>query len=261
MERRCGRPPAGVRTPVRCGPAVVRARLLITVVVIVVLAVVAVADARAPTSSSLSVNETPLAAGAPTGLTLKTMFDRSTRGELSAVEVDLARGFVFDPHAADVCSNAQARAAACPGASTVGRGTGTIVVQGRYLPRTPYSVGAAFYLAKARHPGDIAGLVLDLYETESQLHATIFGRVVPLPHGPYGIALRFSAANTQLPSGYDLSLLRFTTLLEAHRTVSAVGYNLLTNPSSCTRHGWPVQLLIESGGHSQVYRSNASCSG
>lgn len=242
----------------------VRARLLITVVVIVVLTVVAVAAARTPAPSSLSVNETPLAAGAPTALSLSTAFDRSTRGELSAVEVDLARGFHFDPRAADSCSNAQARAATCPAASTVGRGQGTIVVQGRYLPRTPYSVGATFYLAKARHPGDLAGLVLDLYETESQLHATIFGRVVPLPHGPYGIALRFSAVDTQLPSGYDLSLLALSTLLQARRAAIVnnhdVAYDLLTNPNACHRGGWPVQLRIRSGGRLQGYRSNAACS-
>jgi hypothetical protein len=242
-------------------PAVVRARLLITVVLVAVMAVVAVAVARARARPPLSVDETPLAAGAPAALSVRTTFSQSTHGELSAVEVDLARGFRFDPRAAGVCSNAQARAGSCPIVSTVGRGTGTIVVQGRYLPRTPYSVGATFYLAKARHPGDLAGLVLDLYETESQLHATIFGRVVALRRGPYGIALRFSDANAQLPSGYDLSLLRLTALLEAHRSVPAVGYDLLANPGSCTRHGWPIQLLIVSGGRSQVYRSNAPCSG
>jgi hypothetical protein len=243
---------------------VVRARLLITVVFAVVLAGVAVAVAHTATAPSLSVNETPVAAGAPTALSVRTTFDRSTHGELSAVEVDLARGFLFDPRAAGVCSNAQARAGRCPAASTIGRGTGTIVVQGRYLPRTPYAVGATFYLARPRHPGDIAGLVLDLYETESQLHATVLGRVVPIARGAYGIALRFSDTDTQLPSGYSLSLLQLTTLLQAHRTVSVnrstVSYDLLTNPNSCTGRGWPVQLLIESGGRSQVYRSNASCS-
>lgn len=111
-----------------------------------------------------------------------------------------------------------------------------------------------------RHRGDIAGLVLDLYETESQLHATVLGRVVPIAHGVYGIALRFAGTDTQLPSGYTLSLLALTTLLQAHRTVFAVGYDLLVNPGSCTRHGWPVQLQIRSGGRAQVYRSDASCS-
>lgn len=42
----------------------------------------------------------------------------------------------------------------------------------------------------------MAGLVLDLYETESQLHATVLGRVVPIAGGAYGIALRFAGTDT-----------------------------------------------------------------
>jgi hypothetical protein len=235
---------------------VARARWLITLVVLLVLALVAVAVARKLTPGSVNVTETPPNAGAPAALSLRTTFDQSTHGELSAVELDLARGFRFDPEAADTCSDSQARAGSCPPASTVGSGQGKIVVQGTYLPRTPYAVGATFYLAKPRHPGDIAGLVLDLYEPESQLHATILGRVVALGNGPYGVALRFSQTATELPSGYDLSLLQLSSVLQAQRSVD----NLLTNPDSCPRHGWPVQLLFESGGHPQVYRSNVACS-
>lgn len=245
-------------------PAVRRARMLIVMVVIVGLAVIAVALAHDLTASSVSVSETPFEAGSPTALSLRTTFNRSTHGELTAVELDLARGFHFDPRSATVCTDAQAHAGKCPGTSTVGRGKGTIVVAGKYLPRTSYAVGATFYLAAKRHPGDVAGLVLDLYETESQLHATMFGRVVTLPHGPYGLALRFSHTDTELPSGYNLSLLELATLLQADRTVAvnqhSVTYNLLTNPDSCTKHGWPIQLLIESGGQPQIYHSNASCS-
>jgi hypothetical protein len=238
-------------------PAVARARLLITLVVILVLTVSTVGVARKLHSSSQSVTETPLNAGAPTALSLRTTFDRSTHGELTAVELDLARGFQLDPLAADTCSDSQARAGSCPRTSTVGQGQGKIVVQGRYLPRTPYAVSATFYLAKPRHSGDIAGLVLDLYETESKLHATMLGRVMALGHGPYGIALRFSHTDTELPAGYDLSLLQLTAVLQAHRSV----YDLLTNPGSCKRRGWPVQLLIESGGQPQVLDSTVACSG
>jgi hypothetical protein len=238
-------------------PAVARARLLITLVVILVLTVSPVGLARKLDSSSQSVSDTPRNAGVPAALSLRTTFDRSTHGELTGVELDLARGFRFDSRAADTCSDSQARAGRCPQTSTIGRGTGKIVVQGRYLPRTPYAVGATFYLAKPRRPGDIAGVVLDLYETQSKLHATLLGRVVALGGGPYGIALRFSGADTELPSGYDLSVLALTTVLQAHREI----YNLLTNPDSCPRQGWPVRLLIESGGHPQVFDSNAACSG
>jgi hypothetical protein len=65
---------------------------------------------------------------------------------------------------------------------------------------------------------------------------------------------------TKLPSGYTLSVLALTTLLQAHRTVSGVGYDLLTNPGSCPRHGWPVQAQIESGGRAQVLPGQAACS-
>jgi hypothetical protein len=237
-------------------PAVARARLLITLVVTLVLALSTAGLARRHSSSSQSVTETPINAGAAAALSLRTTFRRSTHGELTAVELDLARGFHFDPLAADTCSDSQARAGTCPSTSTIGRGQGKIVVQGRYLPRTPYAVSATLYLAKPRHSGDIAGLVLDLYETESKLHATMLGRVVALGHGPYGIALRFSDTDTELPSDYDLSLLQLTTVLQAHRSV----HDLLTNPGSCTRRGWPVQLLIRSGGQPQAFDSKVTCS-
>lgn len=233
-----------------------RARLLIILLVTLVLSVSTAGLARNLSSSSQSVNETPLNAGAAAALSLRTTFSRSTHGELTAVELDLARGFRFDPLAADTCSDSQARAGTCPPTSTIGRGEGKIVVRGRYLPRTPYAVSATFYLAKPRHSGDIAGLVLDLYESQSKLHATMLGRVMALGHGPYGVALRFSHTDTELPSGYDLSLLQLTTVLEAHRSVD----DLLTNPNSCTRRGWPVQLLIESGGQPQTFNSTAACS-
>jgi hypothetical protein len=236
--------------------------MLILMVVIVVLAVIAVALARNFTASSISV--TGREAGLPTDLSLRTTFNQSTHGELTAVELDLARGFDFDARSAGVCTDAQAHAGTCPAASTIGRGTGTIVVEGQYLPRTTYAVGVTFYLAARRHAGDVAGLVLDLYESESKLHATMLGRVVALRHGPYGLALRFSHTNKELPSGYDLSLLGLTSLLKADRTVAgtkhSVTYHLLTNPNSCTKHGWPIQLLIESAGQPQIYDSNASCS-
>lgn len=244
-------------------PAVMRWRLLILVVAALVLGVTAVGIARTFGSVGVSVNGPPLVAGAATALSLRTTLDRATHGELTAVELDLARGFRFDPRAADTCSDAQAHHAACPSTSTVGRGTGTIVVQGTYLPRTSYPVSTTFFLGKPRRRGDIAGLVLDLFETQSRLHATLLGSVVTLAHGPYGIAFRFSDTDTELPSGYTLSLLQLTTLLQAHRAVVVsqrnASYDLLTNPVACPTAGWPVQLLVESGRQRQTYRSNAGC--
>jgi hypothetical protein len=237
---------------------------VIPLVVVLALSVIPAGNARTVRAASVSVTETPSHARAPSALSLRTILAPSTHGELTAVELDLARGFHLDPRAAGVCSDTQARAGACPQTSTVGRGRGTIVVAGRYLPRTPYRVRATFYLAKARHTGDIAGAVLDFYESESQLHATVLGRVVALAHGPYGVALRFSDIGGELPSGYTLSLLQLTTVLQAQRMVAVnkrtVTYDLLTNPGACSRRGWPVQLLIESGGQPQIGHGTAACS-
>jgi hypothetical protein len=236
-----------------------RARLLILVVVVVAaLAVVAVALART-LSSSVSVKETPIEAGSPAALAVNTSFGQSTNGELSSLELDLARGFHFDPRAAAVCSDSQALAATCPPASVIGHGTGRILVQGPYLPRTQYAVGATFYLSPPRHPGDVAGLVFDMYEPESELQAILLGRVLPLAHGPYGLALRFSDTERELPSAYQLTLVNLQTLLQAQRTTTTSTYHLLTNPRSCARAGWPVRLSIESAAQTLVFSSDATC--
>jgi hypothetical protein len=241
---------------------VIRARWLIPVAVLAALTVVAVALARTPTSV-VSVRETPIEAGLPAALALSTSFGQATDGELSSLELDLARGFHFDPRAAVMCSDIQAHAGSCPAASVIGRGTGRILVQGPYLPRTQYAVGATFYLSQPRHHGDLAGLVFDLYEPESRLHATLLGRVVPLAHGPYGLALRFSNTSPELPSGYLLTLVQLQTLLSAQRTATAPGdrktYHLLTNPRSCKRGGWPVQLSIDSAEQALAFASTAAC--
>lgn len=236
-----------------------RVRLLISIVVILLLGVIAAGIARKFSSPSLSAQTTPAEEGSAAAISLNTSFDPSTHGELTAVELDLGRGFVFDPRAADTCSDAQARASLCPNSSSIGRGQGKIVVQGTYLPRTSYRVGATFYLAESRHHGDLAGIVLDLYETQSSLHIPLFGRVAALKRGSYGLALRFSNTNTELPSGYSLSLLQLNILLSAHRTAEHSTYNLLTNPNSCAGTGWPVQLLIDSAGQPEIYHGNASC--
>ena len=135
------------------------------------------------------------------------------------------------------CSAAQARTGACPADSAIGSGTGEIVVQGPYLPQTTYDVSTAVYLTPPTHRNDIAGVALDLTQAQSQLHAVILGRVVPLPTSSYSIALRFADASKTLSTNYDLNLRRLVLTLQASRTVGSQGYHLLTNPSLCTRRG------------------------
>ena len=142
-------------------------------------------------------------------------------GKLSTLELDLARGFHFDPRAAVTCSATQARTGACPADSAIGSGTGEIVVQGPYLPQTTYDVSTAVYLTAPTHRDDIAGVALDLTQAQSQLHAVILGRVVPLPTSSYSIALRFADASRTLSTNYDLNLRRLALTLQASRTVDS----------------------------------------
>lgn len=199
--------------------------------------------------------------GPPATVSLNTTFGgtQAPSGRLSALELDLARGFHFDPRAAATCSASQAREDACPSDTTIGGGTSEVIVQGRFLPRTTYPVSAGIYLTAPTHRGDIAGLVLDLTEAQSQLHAVMYGRVIPLPTSPYTIALRFANASKSLSGGYDLIVRRMALTLQASRTIDSHTYHLLTNPTSCVRHGWPLRLSMSSQQTTWIYHGKASC--
>ena len=217
--------------------------------------------ATIPTLPAIPARSIETQQGAPAAVSLNTTFGGSKlpTGELSTLELDLARGFHFDPRAAAPCPAAQAQTGACPADSAIGGGDGEIVVQGKYLPQTSYSVSAAMYLTAPTHRGDIAGLVLDLTQAQSQLHAVIRGRVVPLPTSSYSIVLRFADAGKTLSSNYDLNLRRLALKLQASRTISSHTYNLLTNSTRCTRRGWPLQLSITSARDAWIYHGAASC--
>jgi len=214
-----------------------------------------------PTLPAIPARSIETEHGAPAAVSLNTTFGGSSvpTGKLSSLELDLARGFHFDPRAAVTCAATQARTGACPADSAIGGGTGEIVVQGPYLPQTTYDVSTAVYLTAATHRGDIAGVALDLTEAQSQLHAVILGRVIPLPTSSYSIALRFADASRALSTNYDLNLRRLALTLQASRTVSSHTYHLLTNPTPCTRRGWPLQLSITSAKNAWIYHGAASC--
>jgi hypothetical protein len=217
--------------------------------------------AQLPTLPAIPARSIETQHGAPATVSLDTTFGGTSTpsGKLSSLELDLARGFHFDPRAAVTCSATQARTGACPADSAIGSGTGEIVVQGPYLPQTTYDVSTAVYLTAPTHRNDIAGVALDLTQSQSQLHAVILGRVVPLPTSSYSIALRFADASRTLSTNYDLNLRRLTLTLQASRTVSSHAYHLLTNPTPCTRRGWPLQLSITSAKNAWIYHGAASC--
>jgi hypothetical protein len=217
--------------------------------------------AQLPTLPAIPARSIETQHGAPATVSLNTTFGGASvpSGKLSSLELDLARGFHFDPRAAAACAATQARTGVCPADSAIGSGTGEIVVQGPYLPQTVYDVSAAVYLTPPTHRGDIAGLALDLTQAQSQLHAVILGRVVPLLTTSYSVVLRFADASRALSTNYDLNLRRLALTLQASRTVSSHTYHLLTNPTPCTRPGWPLQLSITSAKQAWIYHGAAAC--
>ena len=209
--------------------------------------------AQLPTLPAIPARAIETQHGAPATVSVNTTFGGSSApsGKLSSLELDLARGFHFDPRAAVTCSATQARTGTCPADSAIGSGTGEIVVQGPYLPQTTYDVSTAVYLTAPTHRDDIAGVALDLTQAQSQLHAVILGRVVPLPTSSYSIALRFADASQALSTNYDLNLRRLALTLQASRTVSSHTYHLLTNPTPCTRRGLAA-AAVDHGGQERV---------
>jgi hypothetical protein len=217
--------------------------------------------AKLPTLPAIPARSIETEHGPPATVSLNTTFGgaRVPSGKLSSLELDLARGFHFDPRAAAACAATQAATGTCPSDSAIGSGTGEIVVQGPYLPQTTYDVSAAVYLTPPTHRGDIAGLALDLTQAQSQLHAVILGRVVPLLTTSYSVVLRFADASRALSTNYDLNVRRLALTLQASRTVSSHTYHLLTNPTPCTRPGWPLQLSITSAKQAWIYHGAAAC--
>ncbi len=217
--------------------------------------------AQLPTLPAIPARSIETEHGPPATVSLNTTFGGASTpsGKLSSLELDLARGFHFDPRAAVTCPSAQARAGTCPADSAIGSGTGEIVVQGPYLPQTTYDISTAVYLTAPTHRGDIAGAALDLTQAQSQLHAVILGRVIPLLTTSYSVVLRFANASRWLSTNYDLNLRRLGLTLQASRTVSGHTYHLLTNPTPCTHRGWPLQLSITSATQAWIYHGAASC--
>jgi hypothetical protein len=238
-----------------------RVRVLIPAALIAMAAVIAVAVAR-NLSSAGSLSDYPLEAGAPAEVSLNTSLGRSAGGELRGLELDLPRGFAFDPRAATACSLREARVDNCSHDSRVGTGAGRILVQGRYLPRTTYAVAVALYLTAAPRHGNLAGMLLDVDEPQSHLSVSLLGDVTHVKSGPYGVRLRFSANGHEHPGGYELALSQLQLDLTARRTgAGGATYNLLTNPRSCSLAGWPLLLTISSSAGTQSLRVAAPCHG
>jgi hypothetical protein len=234
----------------------VRHWTLIAAVTLLALGGVALARSRA----SVSVRVLPAVAGAADHLSLNATLDGAVGGELRSYEIELARGFTFDSQGVmRLCRGRALRTDSCPSASGIGSGTGLIAVQGKYLPRTEYAVAVAVYLTPAQRRGDPAGVLLDLDEPQSSLDVALIGRVVRIPRGTYGLALRFSNTARELPSGFNLTLARLQAQLGSGVATGGRFHSLFTNPAACPRGGWPMAVVVDSGHRTRTFQASSGC--
>jgi hypothetical protein len=234
----------------------IRTLLLTAVVLLAMCAGVAFARPH----PSLDLGLTSARAGAPARITVRASLGAAVSGTLMSYEIDLARGFGFDSHAASaLCAGRALRRDTCPALSRVGVGTGRIAVQGTYLPRTEYPITASLYLTPRRHRGDLAGVLLDLDQNQSSLQVALPGSVVTLAHGRYGVGLRFSDTAGELPSGYHLTLTDLALDLGSSAYASGLPHNLFTNPRTCPRGGWPVAVAVVSGHVRRTVTTSTRC--
>src|SRR5665213_2600112 len=123
----------------------------------------------------------------------------------------------------------------------------------RDRPRTEYGVTASLYLTAPRHRGDLAGVLLDLDEPQSALQVALSGSVVAVPHGRYGLAIRFSDTARELPTPYHLTLADLELDLGATASASGAVHSLFTNPRVCPSGGWPISVAVQSGHVSRTF--------
>jgi hypothetical protein len=209
----------------------------------------------------------PAVTGAPATLVWTASFKQPPAAQLQAYNVDIARGYRFDPRAArGTCTVAQARAATCPPLSRIGSGHGQVTV---FPPSGPQEVeiGIDFFITPPQRPGDIAGLVLAAHEPVSGLTFNLVGRLVTLPKGPYGLELRFADTAAELPSDIVVQLHHVSVRFGTQRTVKVgagakrrrVTYHLLTTPGTCPRKGWPFLLTVSYTTGTESYAARGAC--
>ncbi len=215
-----------------------------------------------------SVRVLPPRPSAPATLHWHASFDQPPAAQLQAYNVDIARGYKFDPRAvAKTCTLAQAKASSCPAASKIGGGGGQVTVFPPSGPPQELTLGIKFFLTAPQRPHDLSGLVLAAHEPKSGLTFNLIGRMVRVRHGRYGLELRFADTATELPSNITVQLHRVNVRFGAQRSVRVgagahrrrVTYHLLTNPPTCGRRGWPFLLTVAYTTGTEKYAAYGRC--
>jgi hypothetical protein len=240
-------------------------RLALLIVAITAAAAASVQAEKLPPGS---VRVLPPRPGAPATLRWHASFEQPPAAQLQAYDVDIARGYRFDPRAVrKTCTLAQARASSCPAASKIGGGTGQVTVFPGAGPPQELALGIEFFETAPQGRHDLAGLVLAAHEPTSGLTFNLVGRMVRVPRGRYGLELRFTDTAAELPSNITVQLHRVDVRFGAQRSVKVgagrqrrrVTYHLLTNPPTCGRHGWPFLLTVSYTTGTEKYAAYGRC--
>ena len=219
-----------------------------TLAAVLLAAATAGADHFKPGSLRLTPNKTKSAST----LSINASFDQKPGAQLQAYNVDIARGFRFDPRAvAGRCTLAQARSSNCPANSRIGGGSGSVSVGG-----SSSTFALDFFLLPPQRHGDIAGLALAVHQQGSAVGFTLVGRLVRLAHGPYGLELRFANTANELPKGLTVQLNQVHAQIGARRK----RHSLLTTPATCRGKGWPFRLVVSYSTGTENYTGPARCS-
>jgi hypothetical protein len=239
----------------------------ITLLVMAVCAIAA-ASVEAEKLPPGSVRVLPDRPSAPATLAWHASFDQPPAAQLQAYNVDIARGYRFDPRAVrKTCTLAEARASSCPAASKIGGGSGQVTVFPPSGAPQQLSLGIDFFLTAPQQRDDLSGLVLAAHEPGSGLTFNLIGRMVRVPRGRYGLELRFADTTRELPSNITVQLHRVNVRFGTQRTVKVskgkhrghVTYHLLTNPPTCGRHGWPFLLTVSYTTGTEKYAAYGRC--
>lgn len=215
-----------------------------------------------------SVRVLPPRPGAPATLAWHASFDQPPAAQLQAYNVDIARGYRFDPRAVrKTCTLAQARASSCPATSKIGGGSGQVTVFPASAPPQELALGIEFFLTAPQRRHDLAGLVLAAHEPNSGLTFNLVGRMLRVHRGRYGLELRFADTAAELPSNITVQLHRVNVRFGAQRKATVgtgrhrrhVTYHLLTNPPTCGHHGWPFLLTVSYTTGTEKYAAYGHC--
>ena len=173
-----------------------------------------------------------------------------------SVSVLFQRGFRFEPRAVrGRCGDAQAQEGTCPENSRIGRGSAEGTA-GTLAGPVKFTASIDLFLARPRSGGDLADVIVEVKEPQSNMRGSARGSLRALSAGQFGSALSFdvSGEDAQPPAGVtSVEIERVQLRVGAKRSVTYKKkvrgkfvtrrrtLSLVTNPPKCNGT-WLIRL-------------------